>query len=309
MSVTPFHFAEDAAGVAQGWVKALAHERRMAAKTVEAYVRDLTQFGSFLAGHFGAPASVADLESLPLADFRSFLARRRNEGIEPRSLARQVSAIKSFFGYAERSAAFCNKAYGAMRAPKLPHAIPRPMNEDKAKTLLTDDQPEQQEPWIAARDKAVLWLLYAAGLRISEALSLTPAMAHDNPMTITGKGNKKRLVPLLAEAKSALDTYLDLCPFPLNRGEPMFRGAKGGPLNPRIVQLLMEKMRGALNLPDTATPHALRHSFASHLLGNGADLRIIQDLLGHASLSSTQIYTEVNRTHLLEQYRKAFPQG
>lgn len=309
MPATPFHLAEDAAAVAQGWIKSLAHERRMAAKTVEAYGRDLKQFGAFLADHLGEPADMAALTSLGLSDFRSFLARRRNEGIEPRSLARQVSATKSFFTYAERNNIFHNKAYGAIRAPKLPHAIPRPLNEEKARSLLTDGQPEQQEAWIAARDKAVLWLLYASGLRISEALSLTSSMLHDNPMTITGKGNKKRLVPLLPETKAAIENYLSLCPFPFNSGEPLFRGAKGGPLNARMVQLLMEKMRGALNLPDTATPHALRHSFASHLLGNGADLRIIQDLLGHASLSSTQIYTEVNRTHLLEQYRKAFPPG
>jgi integrase/recombinase XerC len=309
MSVNPFHLAECAAATAQGWIKSLAHERRMAAKTIEAYASDFTQFGAFLADHFGEPADIEALTELTLSDFRSFLARRRNTGIEPRSLARQVSAIKSFFAYAERNDHFHNKAYGAIRAPKLPHAIPRPLNEEKARTLLTDEQHGQQEAWIAARDKAVLWLLYASGLRISEALSLTPSMLHDNPMTITGKGNKKRLVPLLPEAQAAIETYLSLCPFPLQRGEPMFRGAKGGPLNARIVQLLMERMRGSLNLPDTATPHALRHSFASHLLGNGADLRVIQDLLGHASLSSTQIYTEVNRTHLLEQYRKAFPSG
>ncbi len=307
MTISPFQLAPDAAAAAQRWSKSLSVERRMAAKTVEAYTRDLTQFGAFLKDFFGEPADIQALNQLTLADFRSFLAKRRNEGLEPRSLARQISAIKSFFAHAERNNHFHNKAYGAIRAPKLPHAIPRPLNEEKAAKLLTDEQPEQQEAWIAARDKAVLWLLYASGLRISEALSLTTATLHDNPMTITGKGNKQRLVPLLPEAKAAIETYLALCPFPLNRSEPAFRGAKGGPLSPRIVQLLMEKMRGALNLPDTATPHALRHSFASHLLGNGADLRIIQDLLGHASLSSTQIYTEVNRTHLLEQYRKAFP--
>jgi integrase/recombinase XerC len=307
MSVTPFHLAEDAAAAAQRWIKSLAQERRLAGKTLEAYARDLTQFGAFLKDHLGEAANVAALQGLALSDFRSFLARRRNEGLEPRSMARQVSAIKSFFAFAERGSLFYNKAYGAMRAPKLPHAIPRPLNEEKARNLLLDDAAEQQEAWIAARDKAILWLLYASGLRISEALSLTPSMLHDNPMTITGKGGKKRLVPLLPESKSTIETYLALCPFPLQRGEPLFRGAKGGPLSPRIVQLLMERMRGALNLPDTATPHALRHSFASHLLGNGADLRVIQDLLGHASLSSTQIYTEVNRTHLLEQYRKAFP--
>jgi integrase/recombinase XerC len=307
MSVTPFHLAEDAAQAAQAWIKSLAHERRLAAKTLEAYSRDLTQFGAFLKEHLGAAAGIAALQDLALSDFRSFLARRRNEGLEPRSMARQVSAIKSFFAYAECGDLFHNKAYGAIRAPKLPHAIPRPLNEEKARNLLFDAAPEQQETWIAARDKAMLWLLYASGLRISEALSVTTAMLHDNPMTITGKGNKKRLVPLLPETKAAIETYLSLCPFTLQRSVPMFRGAKGGPLSPRIVQLLMERMRGALNLPDTATPHALRHSFASHLLGNGADLRVIQDLLGHASLSSTQIYTEVNRTHLLEQYRKAFP--
>jgi integrase/recombinase XerC len=307
MTVSPFHLAPDAAAAAQAWSKSLSAERRMAAKTVEAYTRDLTQFGAFLRDHFGEPANIQALTELTLSDFRSFLARRRNDGLEPRSLARQVSSIKSFFTHAERNNLFHNKAYGAIRAPKLPHAIPRPLNEEKAAKLLNDDQPEQQEAWIAARDKAILWLLYASGLRISEALSLTPSILHDNPMTITGKGNKQRLVPLLPETKEAIETYLTLCPFPLARSEPAFRGAKGGPLNARMIQLLMERMRGALNLPDTATPHALRHSFASHLLGNGADLRVIQDLLGHASLSSTQIYTEVNRTHLLEQYRKAFP--
>jgi integrase/recombinase XerC len=307
MTVSPFHLAPDAAAAAQAWSKSLSAERRMAAKTVEAYTRDLTQFGAFLKDHFGEPVNIQALTELTLSDFRSFLARRRNDGLEPRSLARQVSSIKSFFAHAERNNLFHNKAYGAIRAPKLPHAIPRPLNEEKAAKLLNDNQPEQQEAWIAARDKAILWLLYASGLRISEALSLTPSMLHDNPMTITGKGNKQRLVPLLPETKEAIDIYLTLCPFPLARSEPAFRGAKGGPLNARMTQLLMERMRGALNLPDTATPHALRHSFASHLLGNGADLRVIQDLLGHASLSSTQIYTEVNRTHLLEQYRKAFP--
>jgi integrase/recombinase XerC len=165
---------------------------------------------------------------------------------------------------------------------------------------------ESDEPWVKARDAAVLTLLYGCGLRISEALALTPKQIQSNPLVIIGKGGKSRIVPMVKAAEDAIAEYIKLCPLVLSPGEALFRGVKGGVLSPRIIQLLMERMRGALNLPDTATPHALRHSFASHLLGNGADLRVIQDLLGHASLSSTQIYTEVNKTHLLEQYRKAF---
>jgi integrase/recombinase XerC len=162
---------------------------------------------------------------------------------------------------------------------------------------------------VLARDEAVLTLLYACGLRISEALSLNPQQAGQPVLTVTGKGNKTRLVPLLPVARAALESYLKLCPFALSPREPMFRGVKGGPLSPRIIQLLIARLRGALGLPETATPHALRHSFASHLLSHGADLRVIQELLGHASLSTTQVYTEVNRTHLLEQYRKAHPRA
>jgi integrase/recombinase XerC len=165
---------------------------------------------------------------------------------------------------------------------------------------------ESDEPWVKARDAAVLTLLYGCGLRISEALALTPKQVQSNPLVIIGKGGKSRIVPMVKVAEEAIAEYIKLCPLALAPGEALFRGVKGGALSPRIIQLLMERMRGALNLPDTAAPHALRHSFASHLLGNGADLRVIQDLLGHASLSSTQIYTEVNKTHLLEQYRKAF---
>ena len=198
-----------------------------------------------------------------------------------------------------------------MQSPKLPHAVPKPLTIDAARrvaaadTLATGDTPK----WVLARDQAVLTLLYACGLRISEALSLTPKQAEQQPLVITGKGNKTRIVPVLPAARAAIDTYRELCPFALAENQPMFRGVKGGPLNARNIQLLIERLRGALGLPDTATPHALRHSFATHLLSNGADLRVIQELLGHASLSTTQVYTEVNRAHLLEQYRKAHPRA
>jgi len=308
MSGYAFAFAADAADAASRWLVALRTERRMAAKTLEAYARDLGQFAAFLAGHLGAPATVADLETLSVADFRAFLARRRSADAGSRTLARQLSALRSFYRHAERAGRFRNPALSALRSPKLPHAVPKPLSVETAARVTGASADSAAVPqWVAARNHAVLTLLYGAGLRISEALSLTAREARDNPLRITGKGRKTRIVPVIAAARQAIDTYLALCPFPLAPHAPLFRGVKGGPLNARNIQLLIERLRGALGLPDTATPHALRHSFASHLLGSGADLRVIQELLGHASLSTTQIYTEVDRAHLLAQYRKAHP--
>lgn len=304
-----FGLAEDASAIALRWQQSLKSERRMAAKTLEAYAQDVAQFGNFLQNHIGETADIESLKNLTASDFRSFMAKRRAAGIQSRSLARQLSAIRSLFNYAERNGHFKCVALTIIRAPKIAHSVPRPLSEQAAHKVATANILDQDEAWVAARDAAVLTLLYGCGLRISEALSLTPKQANTNPLVILGKGSKTRIVPVVSVAQEAMATYLRLCPFPLAVKEPMFRGTKGGPLSPRIIQLLMERLRGALNLPDSATPHALRHSFASHLLGNGADLRVIQDLLGHASLSSTQIYTEVNRTHLLEQYRKAFPRS
>jgi integrase/recombinase XerC len=308
--VTPsqFSLAPDAAAIATAWLASLKSEKRVSAKTLEAYARDLQQFAFFLQEHLGATANVAALTDLALSDFRSFMARRRSDGIEARSLARQMSSLRSFFRFAEARGHFHNTAYGAVRSPKLAHAIPRPLSISMAEKVTTDEDLASDVPWIAARDKAVLTLLYACGLRISEALALTEAQLRHNPMTIIGKGGKGRLVPLLPDVKAMIDAYISHCPFPVERDQPLFRGAKGGVLSARIIQLAMQRLRSALNLPESATPHAMRHSFASHLLGSGADLRVIQDLLGHASLSTTQVYTEVNRAHLLEQYRKAFPQ-
>jgi integrase/recombinase XerC len=306
VEVLQFGLNGDAAVVAVRWLSALKSERRMAAKTLEAYAHDLAQFGGFLGEHLGEVANVRALENLTASDFRSFMAKRRSAGIQSRSLARQMSAIRSFFRYAERNEIFKCAALAAVRAPKIAHSIPRPLPEVSARRVAAADVFESDEPWVKARDAAVLTLLYGCGLRISEALALTPKQIQSNPLVIIGKGGKSRIVPMVKAAEDAIAEYIKLCPLVLSPGEALFRGVKGGVLSPRIIQLLMERMRGALNLPDTATPHALRHSFASHLLGNGADLRVIQDLLGHASLSSTQIYTEVNKTHLLEQYRKAF---
>jgi len=305
-AINLFNLSEDASSVAKSWLASLKAERRLSPKTLEAYQRDLGQFGAFLKDHLGAAPDIADLSALTPSDFRGFLARRRNDDIQSRSLARQLSAIRSFFRHAERTGQFKCASLAAVRSPKIAHSVPRPLTEDQSRQLTQTNVLEQPEAWIVARDQAVLCLLYGCGLRISEALGLTVKQAEENPLVITGKGGKMRLVPMVEAATEAIAHYRQLAPMPLLPSTPLFRGAKGGPLSPRIIQLLIERLRGAMNLPDSATPHALRHSFASHLLGNGADLRVIQDLLGHASLSSTQIYTEVNRKHLLEQYSKAF---
>lgn len=305
MEQLAFHLAPDAARVAQSWLQSLASERRLAVKSREAYASDLAQFGGFLADHLGDAAGVTALRDLALSDFRAFQARRRGDGIAGRSVARQVSSLKSFFRFAERSGAFANLAYASLRAPKLPHAIPRPLSTAHAARLSGMAEVLSQD-WLGKRDSAIVVLLYSCGLRISEALAITPKSFAAIPLVVTGKGGKTRLVPVLAEARLAVEAYVVACPYDLAGDEPLFRGAKGGALSPRLVQLLMEKLRGALLLPDTATPHALRHSFASHLLGNGADLRVIQELLGHASLSTTQVYTEVDRSHVMAQFRKAF---
>ena len=311
MSSYATSFGEDAARAAQGWLTSLKSERRMSPKTLEAYARDLGQFAGFMADHLGGAPSVADLAGLTASDFRAFLARRRNDGAESRTLARQLSSLRSFYRHAERTGLLRNAALSAIHSPKLPHAVPKPLSVEasarvvKADALALDDTPK----WVLARDQAVLTLLYACGLRISEALALTPKHMGGDVLTILGKGNKTRIVPILPAARTAIALYCELCPFALIETQPMFRGVKGGPLNARNIQLLIERLRGALGLPETATPHALRHSFATHLLANGADLRVIQELLGHASLSTTQVYTEVNRSHLLAQYRKAHPRA
>jgi integrase/recombinase XerC len=310
----PDHFAilfakPDAARAAANWLRYLGSELRAAPKTIEAYGRDLRQFFQFLQQHLGGEVSLADLETLTTADFRSFLAYRRNLDTGSRSLARQLSALRSFYLFLERTGTLKNAALSALRSPKIAHSVPKPLSPEAARRLTLPGTLDDgaQLRWIAARDTAVLTLLYGCGLRISEALGLSKRDLGSDPMMIEGKGGKTRLVPVLPAAREAVAAYLKLCPFSLAANQPVFRGLKGGPLNARNIQLLIARLRSALNLPDSATPHALRHSFATHLLSNGADLRSIQELLGHASLSTTQIYTEVDRAHLFEQYMKAHP--
>ena len=306
-----FHAAPDTAKTVTAWLAYFRTERRASAHTLDAYGRDIGQFMAFLADHLGGPATLGDLSGLTPSDFRAFLARRRNEGNGSRTLARQLSAIRSYYRFLERRKILSNAALSVLRAPKIPHGVPKPLTAGAAREVVKADTlaGEATPAWVTARDAAVLTLLYGCGLRISEALSLTPQQARHDPLTILGKGGKTRIVPVIEAARAALDRYISLCPLALDAKAPMFRGVKGGPLNARNIQLLIAKLRSALGLPDTATPHALRHSFASHLLAGGADLRTIQELLGHSSLSTTQVYTEVNTKHLLEQYSKAHPRA
>ncbi len=237
-----FGFSGDAAEIAVRWLQSLKSERRMAAKTLEAYARDVSQFGQFLKDHLGQPATVPDLAALTVSDFRSFMARRRKIGVESRTLARQLSAIRSFFRFAERNAYFTNPALSALRSPKLAHSVPKPLNIQAARQVAAGDvlSTDETPKWVEARDRAVLTLLYACGLRISEAIGLTLTQSKSTPLVITGKGGKARIAPVLPRVREVLDSYIALCPFPLKPSEPMFRGLRGGPLNARNIQLLIE---------------------------------------------------------------------
>jgi integrase/recombinase XerC len=291
------------------WQRDLGAVRHLAANTLEAYGRDLDQFLAFLAGHSGGAVTFATLRHLRAADIRAFMAVRRSEGLGSRSLARALSAIKSFFRFLEREGLVSTEAFNAVRTPRLPKSLPKALTVAEARSALTTTAELEEEPWVAARDVAVLSLCYGAGLRISEALSLARADLDGPALRVTGKGGKTRLVPLLGAVRAAIEDYLRLCPFSLTPTQKMFRGEKGGELSPRLIQLRVAQLRSALGLPPSATPHALRHSFATHLLARGGDLRAIQELLGHASLSTTQIYTAVDTGRLLDAYRAAHPRG
>ena len=292
-----------------GWLRDLGAVRRLAPKTLEAYQRDVAAFLSFLAGHTGGPVSVGTLKEMRAADIRAYLASRREDDVQSRSLARALSAIKSFFRFLEREGVMATEALNVIRTPKAKKSLPKALTVLEAKTAIATTEELEDEPWIAARDMAVLSLCYGAGLRISEALAISRADLDTSVLRVTGKGGKTRMVPLIDAVRASIETYLKLCPFPLTATQPLFRGKKGGTLSARIIQLRVAQLRGALGLPPSATPHALRHSFATHLLGRGGDLRAIQELLGHASLSTTQIYTAVDTDRLLESYRAAHPRG
>jgi integrase/recombinase XerC len=307
--------APDVAAEIDRWLGYLNAERQMSVKTLDAYRRDAGQFLVFLAEHLGGPPSLKELASLTPQDVRAFMAARRAQGIGSRSLMRGLAGARSFARYLERNGKGRVAALAAIRSPKVARTLPKPLPIGPAKQMSDGDlrAGEEREPWVIARDAAVLALLYGSGLRISEALSLkrkeVPAPGAGDVLVVKGKGNKERMVPVLPQVLKLIADYDALCPHDPGRDGPMFVGARGGPLSPRIIQLAMARLRGALGLPATATPHALRHSFASHLLARGGDLRAIQELLGHASLSTTQIYTAVDSEQLLKAYRSAHPRA
>ena len=295
-----------------GWLSFLGAEKRMSPKTLEAYERDVGQFLDFLSRHLGGAPSLRQLAKLTPADVRAFMAARRSEGLSSRSLMRVLAGARSFARFLERNGKGKVGALSAVRAPKVAKTLPKPLGIAAAKRISDTElrAGEEREPWIIARDAAVLALLYGSGLRLSEALSLRRKDdGSRDVITVTGKGSKTRMVPVLPQVAKLIADYVKLCPHDLPDDGPLFVGARGGALSPRVVQLTMARLRGALGLPDTATPHALRHSFATHLLARGGDLRAIQELLGHASLSTTQIYTAVDTERLLEVYSSAHPRA
>jgi integrase/recombinase XerC len=300
----------DAVEAFQGWRAWLAVEKRCSPHTLDGYTRDLTGFFAFLGNHLGEPAALGDLARLRLADFRAWLAARRAGGLTATSNARALSTLRTFFRWLDRRGLVHNAQIGALRTPKLPKALPKPLTIPDAAHAVEAIGSFAQEPWIAARDVAVLTLLYGCGLRIDEALSLNrDVLPIGESMVVLGKGRKQRAVPVLPAVRTAVDAYLARCPYRPGAGGPLFLGARGARLRAEIVQAQMRKLRAALGLPETATPHALRHSFATHLLAKGGDLRAIQELLGHASLSTTQRYTGVDAERLIEVYEKAHPRA
>ena len=300
------------ARAAAGWQQALAGERRASAHTLAAYRRDLAAFLGFVGEHRGERPSLALLQRLGPGDFRAWLARRMADGLARTSTARALSAVKSFFRHLDRRGIASNQVVDGVRAPKLPRQVPRPLAPDEATDLLAlIDEAGEGPRWLALRDLALLMLLYGAGLRIGEALALEVGRlrAAGEALTVVGKGGKERMVPLLPRLRAAIEAYLEARPDGAPAASPLFIGARGGRLAAAVAQRRFRELRGRLGLSDSATPHAMRHSFATHLLAGGADLRTIQELLGHASLSTTQRYTEVDAEGLLAVYRKAHPRA
>ena len=305
-----FAAADDLRAAIGLWGSWLAGERRASAHTVAAYQRDLAGFLDFIAAHRGGPPSLATISALLPVDFRAYLAERARRHIERSSLARGLSVVRGFVKFLERRDLAANASLAALRSPKLPHSVPKPLTVADAVEAVEAVGELVASEWQGKRDTAILTLLYGCGLRLSEALGLKRSEApRGEVLAVTGKGRKDRIVPVLPAVRDAIDNYLAACPYPLTRDGPLFVGARGGPLNPRLVQRQMAALRGFLGLPETATPHALRHSFATHLLGGGGDLRAIQELLGHASLSTTQRYTSVDTEHLLAIYDAAHPRA
>ncbi|WP_455476972.1 tyrosine recombinase XerC [Bartonella sp. B41] len=296
----------------ENWLDSLSQTRRMAVSTVEAYERDTRQFLSFLCQHLGHQSTFYDLANLRVADLRAYLAYRRTRSISSRSLSRSVAGLRSFFNYLSHEGIISVPAAKLIRAPKHLKSLPKPLAIKSALRMVKQENQQENESWITIRNVAILVLLYGCGMRISEALALTPEQFSDpnkKSLFVIGKGKKTRLIPLIRIVHKAVQSYLQCCPYPLKDNKPMFRGARGGILQPAIIQRVVRNLRANLGLPETTTPHTLRHSFATHLLSRGGDLRTIQELLGHTCLSTTQIYTQVDTDRLLEIYQKAHPRS
>ncbi|MEE9544529.1 MAG: tyrosine recombinase XerC [Rhodospirillales bacterium] len=294
----------------EDWRAWLAHERRLSVHTLDAYGRDLAAFLGFVAEHLGFAPGLRDLENLTTVDFRGYLAKRNAFGLARTSTARAMSCLRGFFRFLDHNGIAHNAALGAVRTPKTPQSLPKALSEEEALEALGAIGDLSGEPWIGKRDTALVTMLYGCGLRIGEALALNRGQApKGETMVVTGKGGKQRLVPVLPIVAAAIDNYLAACPHALGGDGPLFVGARGKRLNPGVAQRQMRRLRAPLGLAETATPHALRHSFATHLLCGGGDLRTIQELLGHASLSTTQRYTAVDAGRLVEVYRSAHPRA
>lgn len=291
----------------QDWQTWLKVEKNVSKHTLRAYTSDLTQFLDFLSAHNADSISIGNLSDSKISDFRSWLSQKALSGAGNSSRARSLSGLRNFLRWMDKQGIAHNAAIGGIRSPKIPRKLARPLEETQTFRLL-EQMPD--DDWVSLRDKALFTLLYGAGLRIDEALSLDiENLPRNGMMRVRGKGNKEREVPILSQIEKALDIYLSACPFPTEQNRPVFLGVKGKRLNQSVVQKSMRDLRRALNLPETATPHALRHSFATHLLQNGANLREIQELLGHSSLSSTQVYTDINASELMRIYQSAHPRN
>ena len=302
--------SEAARDALSAWLATQKALNGAAANTIDAYARDVGDFLRFITQHYGETQGLGALSRITTADMRAWMAHTRGGDVGPRSLARKLSAVKSFYRWLSEREGFEPTAVLSTRSPKFQRKLPRPLSPEAASEMIETLDAQSLTPWIAARDQAVVTLLYGCGLRISEALSLTGSDLPLGPvLRIIGKGGKERLVPVIEPARAAVTQYARLCPYDISRNGPLFLGARGGALSPRLIQKVMEKARAQLGLPATATPHAMRHSFATHLLNAGGDLRAIQELLGHSSLSTTQAYTGVDTARLMEVYARAHPQG
>lgn len=295
-----------AAALIEEYRSYLADNRRRSVHSVRAYVATAERLTEFLSEHRGEAVSRSTLSKLDAADLRAFLAYRRIDGLTNRSTARELSAIRNFLRFALGEDA----PIPALKGPRVQRSLPRPVDPEAVLALAGDAADSARDSWVGARDWAVLLLLYGCGMRVSEATGLTgDVLPLGQTLRVTGKRNKTRIVPLLDNVREAIEGYLELCPYPPAKGEPLFRGARGGPLSPALIRRAVQGARKRLGLPEKTTPHALRHSFATHLLAGGADLRSLQELLGHASLSSTQVYTAVDTTMLLDEYQNSHPRA